>query len=206
MQHDEVGVRLLGADGHVVPDQVVVVQLLLQALAEAALALRHAGNAGADRGDECGHEVARVRARNVWKEMREVGAFGRTFEAARLGRCQLVPPRSSRGRSDAHLVALASLLLLSRHGATVRIAVVGCLGAGMVWDEAAREAPPVLALMSTHHSSAVGIVCATVGRSTCLALRANRYLARCALRRGSGMDAGQTLTNTCKAASTLPAP
>jgi hypothetical protein len=30
VQHDEVGVQLLRADGHVVPEQVVVVELLLQ--------------------------------------------------------------------------------------------------------------------------------------------------------------------------------
>ncbi|MCY1234956.1 hypothetical protein D9M72_475550 [compost metagenome] len=56
VQHDEVGMALLGPDGHVEPQQVVVVELLLQALCQSALAGRHAGDAGAQRGNQDSHE------------------------------------------------------------------------------------------------------------------------------------------------------
>jgi hypothetical protein len=37
--------RLLGADGHVVPDEVVVIELLLKSLSEPSFAGRHTGDA-----------------------------------------------------------------------------------------------------------------------------------------------------------------
>lgn len=55
MQNDEIRMSVFRADGHVVPDQVVIVELLLQALGRSALALRHAGDAGAQGGDDGGH-------------------------------------------------------------------------------------------------------------------------------------------------------
>lgn len=47
VENDEIGVRLLGADGDVVPDQVVVIELLLQAFGEALFAGCHAWDAAA---------------------------------------------------------------------------------------------------------------------------------------------------------------
>jgi hypothetical protein len=55
VQHDEIGMRLSGADRHVVPDEVVVVELLFQPLGQPALALRHARDTGAEGRDQGGH-------------------------------------------------------------------------------------------------------------------------------------------------------
>ena len=57
MQDPTVGVRLFGADGHVVPEQVVVFELLLQSLGETFLAIGHARKASAERRYESGHVV-----------------------------------------------------------------------------------------------------------------------------------------------------
>ena len=45
VQHHEVWMGVLRANRHVVPDQVVVVELLLQTLGGSALPLRHSGDA-----------------------------------------------------------------------------------------------------------------------------------------------------------------
>jgi hypothetical protein len=47
MQDDEVRVGVPRADGHVVPDEVVVVELLLEAFGQAPLALCHPRHASA---------------------------------------------------------------------------------------------------------------------------------------------------------------
>ena len=50
VQHDKVGVGLLGANRYVVPEQVVVFELFFQPLCQAFFACRHAVQAGAQRG------------------------------------------------------------------------------------------------------------------------------------------------------------
>jgi hypothetical protein len=58
MDHHKVRVGLLRPHGHVVPQQVVVLQLLLQPLGQTALARSHARHAGAECRDQCRHERA----------------------------------------------------------------------------------------------------------------------------------------------------
>ena len=55
MEDDEIGVALFQADRHVVPDQVVVLELLLQPLGNAFLAAGHARQAAAASRNECCH-------------------------------------------------------------------------------------------------------------------------------------------------------
>ena len=54
---DEIRVQVLGPYSHVVPQQVVVVELLFQPLGCAALAGCHARDAAANGGDECCHDA-----------------------------------------------------------------------------------------------------------------------------------------------------
>ena len=56
MQHDEVGVQPLGADRHVVPDEVVAAELLLEPFSKTPLARRHARHAGVQGRNQSGHE------------------------------------------------------------------------------------------------------------------------------------------------------
>lgn len=51
MKHHEVGMALFGADGDVEPQQVVIVELLLEPLRQATFAGRHACDASAEGGD-----------------------------------------------------------------------------------------------------------------------------------------------------------
>ena len=56
--HDnEVRVLVLRADGHVIPKQVIGIELLLKAFGKAALAAGHARNATAQRWYECCHPL-----------------------------------------------------------------------------------------------------------------------------------------------------
>ena len=56
MQNQKVGVELLRADGHVVPNQVVILQEGFQPLGQPPLARCHPGAAGGEGGDERGHQ------------------------------------------------------------------------------------------------------------------------------------------------------
>ena len=58
MQNNKIGMGVLWPDGHVVPGQIVVVELLLQPLGGASLPLRHAGDAGAQSGDDRCHVLS----------------------------------------------------------------------------------------------------------------------------------------------------
>ena len=55
VQHDEVGVQLLRADGHVVPKQVVVVELVFQPLGQALFSRCHAPQARTQCRYQCRH-------------------------------------------------------------------------------------------------------------------------------------------------------
>ena len=55
MQDDEIGVRMLGANRYVIPNQIIVFQLIFQPLRKAPLAAGHAGYATAEGGDERSH-------------------------------------------------------------------------------------------------------------------------------------------------------
>jgi hypothetical protein len=57
MQHDEIGMGVSGADGYVVPDEIVVIELLLQTLGRSAFTLRHASDAGTQCGDDGCHRM-----------------------------------------------------------------------------------------------------------------------------------------------------
>ncbi|MCY1535241.1 hypothetical protein D9M68_706360 [compost metagenome] len=57
---DKVRVLVLGADGHVVPEQVVGIELVFQPFGGAAFAGRHARYAAAEGGYQCGHGVVSI--------------------------------------------------------------------------------------------------------------------------------------------------
>ena len=58
VQHDEIGVQLLGTYGHVVPEQVVLIELLLQPLRQTSLTTGHTRNARAYRRYQCRHALS----------------------------------------------------------------------------------------------------------------------------------------------------
>jgi hypothetical protein len=60
MQHDEIGMRVRRTDRHVIPDQVVVVELLLESLGGSSLPLSHARDAGAQSRYDGRHFVSRI--------------------------------------------------------------------------------------------------------------------------------------------------
>lgn len=62
MNDDKVRMRLLGADGHVIPEHVIVFELLLQPLGQASLARRHAPNARPHRRNQYRHFLLLHRA------------------------------------------------------------------------------------------------------------------------------------------------
>jgi hypothetical protein len=49
VHHAKVGVGVLWPHGHVVPEQVIVIEFVFEPLRQAALAAGHAGSAGAQR-------------------------------------------------------------------------------------------------------------------------------------------------------------
>ena len=59
VKHDEVGVRALGADGHVIPEQIVVIELLLKPFGKTLFATRHARHATAQSRNEGGQTLIR---------------------------------------------------------------------------------------------------------------------------------------------------